>query len=191
MRVTAGQEVKTRTPLGLVGYSGVVDFAHLHLSVRRNGTVVDPFLGANPGSTCQPENIALASSLWAPKLRAKLTYTDAIIIDANFTSGAVSPKDVESKVIATPGPRSPNLVFYVRLINLRKNDSLRLTATGPGGFEAASNVAPLDSNKAQFVAVAGTKLTGERWAAGRYRGQVAVLRRGKIIVRRKIAFDLP
>jgi hypothetical protein len=41
--VARGQIVETGTPLGLVGLSGNTEFPHVHIALRRNGQVVDPF----------------------------------------------------------------------------------------------------------------------------------------------------
>lgn len=191
VKARVGDAVATAAPLGLVGYSGNAQFAHVHLAVRRNGKIVDPFSGEGQNGACRAQDAELSSSLWAAALRPGLAYADAVIIEAGFAGGSVSPKDAEQGAIAAPTPTSPALVFYVRLINMRKDDSLRVTASGPGDFKAASNVAPLDRTKAHYVAFAGKKLNAERWAAGRYQGQVEVLRGGKVIGRREAAFDLP
>jgi hypothetical protein len=82
-------------------------------------------------------------------------------------------------------------VFYARLINLRKDDSLRITASGPENFQAASSIAPFDRPKADYVGFTGRKLTGERWPAGRYQGLIEVLRGGEVIGHRDATFDLP
>ena len=52
--VKKGQRVAMGAILGQVGLSGKTQFPHVHLSVRHNGTVVDPF---DPDSrdTCNPE----------------------------------------------------------------------------------------------------------------------------------------
>jgi hypothetical protein len=191
VRVRADEPVGTGTPLGMVGYSGNAQFAHVHLSVTRNGEIVDPFSGEAQNGTCRGEAAALSSSLWTAPLRAGLTYADAVIIEAGFAGETVSPNEAEQGAIAAAAATSPVLVFYARLINMRKDDSLRVTASGAGDFKAASDIAPLDRTKAHYVAFAGKKRTGERWAAGRYQGLVEVLRGGKVIGSRGAEFDVP
>jgi murein DD-endopeptidase MepM/ murein hydrolase activator NlpD len=186
-----GDSVAAGAPLGQVGYSGRAQFAHVHLTVRRNGKKIDPFSGKDLDGACALEDTALASSLWEAKLRPSLAYADAVVIEAGFAGGPVSPHDAEQGAIAAPAPQSPALIFYARLINMRKGDGLRVTVTGPGDFSAVSNTAPIDRTKAHFVAFAGKKRTAERWAAGRYQGQVEVLRGDGVIGRREAAFDLP
>ena len=43
VQVSKGDRVARGAPLGAVGMSGKAEFPHVHLSVRRNGEVVDPF----------------------------------------------------------------------------------------------------------------------------------------------------
>lgn len=191
IRVRGGDSVLMGAPLGLVGYSGAAQFAHVHLSLRRNGKVIDPFSGKEQDGTCGALEAGLSVSLWAEALRSRLAYADAAVIEAGFAAGPVTTQDAEQGVIAAPGAMASGLVFYVRLINMREGDGLRLTASGPEGFNASSEIAPLDRGKADYVAFAGRKLAGDRWAAGRYRGQVDVLRDGKVIGRREAAFDIP
>jgi hypothetical protein len=190
VRVRSGDAVEAGVQLGLVGYSGNAQFAHVHLTVRHDSKDIDPFSGKAQDGTCNAQDPQLSASLWAPQLRSSLTYTDAAVIEAGFAAGPVTPEDAERGAIALPGPQSPGFVFYARLINLRKDDSLRIMVKGPGDFELAKN-APLDRDKAQFVTFMGKKLTTERWAAGRYQGQIEVMRGDKIIGRHEATFDLP
>ena len=90
--VREGETVAAGTPLGLVGYSGEAQFAHVHLSVRHNGRKIDPFLGEAIGSACVAGNAPPASSLWTPAVRDQLVYRDALVIEAGFAAHAVSPE---------------------------------------------------------------------------------------------------
>jgi hypothetical protein len=189
--VRPGQTVETGAPIGYVGYSGNTQFAQVHLVVRRNGKLVDPFLGVEPGIACDPHNTALSSSLWAPELRASLTYADATVIEAAFSSAPLTSAQAENGPAATVDALSPALFFYIRLINLRVGDTVAITVDGPAKFRASQTFAPLDRTKAQYITFAGKKRTGERWPAGRYRGTGAVLRGDKIVASPEAVFDMP
>ncbi len=189
--VTKGQTVETGTLLGFVGYSGNAQFAHLHLSVRHDGKTVDPFLGKAIDGTCQTENALPAQNMWDEGLRAKLSYSDSAIIQTGFSSAPVSTRSAELGTVAAADARSPALIFFVRLINIRKGDELRLAVKGPNGFSANAAIDPLDRNKAHYVAFAGKKLRSERWPAGSYQGRAEVVRGGKTIGEAESQIDMP
>ena len=177
----AGETVAAGSSLGLVGFSGLAQFPHVHLAVRRDGAVVDPFLGEPVTGTCQGEDAGAPGRLWASALAGKLAYSDALFIEARFTFGPVTPEQAERGDTAQPQADSPALVFFARLINMRAGDRISLKVEGPDGFQAVSDGEPLDRAKAQFVGFAGRKRTAERWPTGLYEGVVAVVRAGKMI----------
>jgi len=61
--VKAGERVARGERLGHVGYSGLAEFAHLHLEVRRDGQPIDPFSGRAQSEPCSPEKREW-SGLW-------------------------------------------------------------------------------------------------------------------------------
>jgi hypothetical protein len=189
--VRAGQGVMTGTQLGLVGYSGRAQFAHAHLSVRRNGVVVDPFLGMSAQGVCQAQQSALTNSLWAPEIQAALAYSDAAVIEAGFAGAPVTPEAAEAGPTLPPEANSEALVFYIRLINLRAGDAMRLVVTGPGDFEASQSIPPLEREKAHYVAFVGKKRRGDRWPPGQYAGKAEILRGGKVIAGPEALLKIP
>jgi hypothetical protein len=189
--VRAGEMVAAGEPLGLVGFSGSAQFPHVHLAVRRDGKVVDPFLGEAVTGTCQREDAGAPGRLWDPALSGRLAYSDALIIEARFADGPVTPEQAERGEEAQPQPGSPALVFFARLIDMRAGDRISLKVDGPGGFQAMSDGEPLGRAKAQYVGFAGKKRTAERWPAGLYEGAVAVIRDGKVIGEAKSTLQLP
>jgi murein DD-endopeptidase MepM/ murein hydrolase activator NlpD len=182
LKVREGQNVAAGEMLGMVGFSGQAQFAHVHLSVRKDDAIVDPFLGAAAISgTCQGENVPQMSSLWSVDVQKRLAYRDAEIIQTGFAAATVNPDQAEQGGVAPPAADSPALVFYARLINMRAGDRLRFRVEGPGGFQAGNETPPLERNKATFIAFSGKKRTAERWPAGAYQGVVEVVRAGKVV----------
>ncbi|MGH2415006.1 MAG: M23 family metallopeptidase [Microcystaceae cyanobacterium] len=53
LAVKPGTEVEKGTVLGMVGASGLASFPHVHLTLRYQGQIVDPFVGVNPKPGCQ------------------------------------------------------------------------------------------------------------------------------------------
>lgn len=182
LTVREGEAVAAGAPLGMVGFSGKAQFAHVHLSVRKDGAIVDPFLGAAAISgACQSGDGQQASGLWSPEVRERLAYRDAEIIQTGFAPGPVGPNDAERGGVAPPAADSPALIFYAYLINMRAGDQLRFRVEGPGGFQATGDTPPLDRRKATFVGFTGKKRRAERWPAGAYQGIVEVVRAGKVV----------
>ena len=189
--VRAGEMIAAGAPLGLVGFSGSAQFPHVHLAVRRDGKVVDPFLGEAVSGACLREDTAAPASLWASGLSKQLGYSDAQIIEARFADAPVTPERAERGETAQPQPDSPAIVFFARLINMRAGDRISLKVEGPAGFQAVSDGEPLDRAKAHYVGFAGKKRNAERWPAGLYEGVVAVIRGGKVIGSAKSTLQLP
>jgi hypothetical protein len=182
LKVGDGQKVAAGTQLGLVGFSGSAQFPHVHLSVRKDGAIVDPFLGeAAISGACLSGSAQETSSLWRADAKTQLAYRDATILQTGFAAAPVSTGELEQGEVAPPVADSPALVFYARLINMRAGDQLRFRVEGPGGFQAGSEAPPLDRTKAHFVGFSGKKRTTERWPAGMYRGSVEVMRGRKAV----------
>jgi murein DD-endopeptidase MepM/ murein hydrolase activator NlpD len=62
VKVKVGDTVKAGTPIGRVGLSGQTEFPHLHITVRHNGQMVDPFAPNVAMGTCA----APGHSMWTP-----------------------------------------------------------------------------------------------------------------------------
>lgn len=185
LRVRPGQSVKRGQHIGSIGYSGLTDFVHLHLSVRHNNDVVDPFLYPMPPGdrSCRSSSYS-AQGLWEDSLRGKLGYRDGQLISAGFVTDVVSTHLLEKDETApSPDRGSAKLLFYVRAINLREGDRIRLGVVGPDGVLARSSTKPIKRPQATYVAYTGKKLTAVRWAAGMYRGVGEVVRDGAVISR--------
>jgi len=189
VRVRQGQQVKLGEPIGLLGYSGKAQFAHLHLSVRHRGRVIDPFIGEGSNGGCGRD---MQKGLWQAGIEETLKYRRGELIEIGFADGPVSPRDLEEGKVRSARPSSVSKViaFYARFINLEQGDRLRLVLIGPSGRLAQSSIKPLERHKAQYVAYVGRKLRAKRWPDGRYRGQVQLLRSGTVILDQEVALDI-
>lgn len=203
--VSTGQTVIAGERLGEVGYSGMADFAHVHLAIRHNEDIVDPFTGRNVlqserGAASQSDckqQIDRHEGLWEPALHDQLAYGRHVIIDAGF-AGVPPDNDALERDhrLETPSADSEALVFYARMINLRPGDRIRVKFAGPEGFRAGSTTEPLKKNRAVQFVFAGKKRTADRWPAGGYKGGVVVFRTSeggeaaKVIAQRWMAFKL-
>ncbi len=188
VRVRPGDIVTSGDTLGLVGYSGRAEFPHLHLSVRYEGQVVDPFAVEAGLGTCGEDTV----SMWSDKATAALRYEDALIRTLGFASGAVDNRQVEGGVGDgfTLNDETPALVVFARMINAKEGDRLALRIEGPQGFEVSSLADPAPNHQAQRMGFAGRKRPAGGWPKGEYRATVSLLREGAVIERRDISLTM-
>ena len=178
IRVKTGDRVAAGTALGEVGLSGRTQFPHLHLSVRKDGKVVDPFQKA-PDAGCAPQT---GMSLWAEPV----PYVPGGFIGAGFSGEVPAYDAIKSGAAADIGEAltsaAPALVFWAYAYGGRKGDTVSLTIEGPNGILIDQKVT-LKKGQAQFFRAAGKRLRAPSWPAGLYTGTSRLLRDGKEIDR--------
>ena len=169
--VKAGDRLEAGAKLGMVGYSGMAAFAHVHLTVRKDGTAVDPF---RPSPDAAPA-CGARNSLWNSEALPALAYHQGDIIGFGFAPGAVGLPQLEEGKLAQQEPQTewPALVSYLWAINLLAGDEVTVTLTGPGGI-TASNSATFDHAKAQYLLFAGKKRPPGGWPPGDYTGRITI-----------------
>ena len=180
--VQNGQMVKRGEILGQVGFSGQTEFPHVHLSVRHNGRVIDPF-DLSTDSTCGDKGL----TLW----QNPPEYTPGGLLDAGFSPGIPDYGEIKDgkahrRELAAD---APGLVIYGFGFASRKGDVMELQITGPMGDFLSQSIV-LDKGQAQFFRASGKRLTRARWPAGRYSGIVTLRRDARILGRRKIAMTI-
>ena len=190
VRVAKGQTVKRGDALGEAGYSGLADFAQVHISVRHDGKTIDPFLPDATDGKCDPN--ARGSGLWEPQAAAAFPYKNGEMIGADFAGAppTVEGLEVDHRNVVPLTTASPALILYGRFINLMKGDQVHFTASGPGSEILDESAAPLERDKATYVAFAGKRRPGETWPAGRYSGRVELIRDKGVIATNIVTFDL-
>ncbi|QIE45481.1 M23 family metallopeptidase [Pseudohalocynthiibacter aestuariivivens] len=174
--VSAGDQVKRGTPLGQIGLSGRTQFPHLHLSVRKDGAVVDPF---------DPDG---AITCGAPS-------TDTLWIDppayqpGGLLAVGLGVEVPEFEVIRAGHAHSaqlpataPALVAWGYAFGGEQADIVRIDIIGPEG-RVFDHDALLKKPQAQLFRAAGRRLRGTGWPVGRYRVVVELIRDGKVIDR--------
>ncbi len=156
--VSAGDAVKAGDVLGFIGASGLVQFPHVHLSVRRDGLKIDPTTGREVGSSCSvtpsPDlnpfwtAAAIADIRWQGQVIGMGLAGDALDYDAMRIEGAPD----------LPTTASPNLVGWAWFNNLRGGDQLIIRLeTATGELIAENAMEPLASNKADYLGFAGKR----------------------------------
>jgi hypothetical protein len=164
------QNVEAGTVLGEVGLSGKTEFPHLHLSVRRNGNVVDPFdLSAFPN--CGEQGV----DLWqdAPD------YQAGGLLGVGFNAAVPQYADVKAGTAdQSPLPaNAPALVVWAHAFGGQLGDVVTLTVDGPQG-RLVDHRATLTKDQAEFFRAAGKRLKTSAWPSGDYIGTATLIRSG-------------
>ncbi len=190
LRVAKGQQVKRGDELGAAGFSGLAEFAQVHLTVRHDGKIVDPFLPDAGDGKCDTE--ARGPGLWEPSVAAAFPYRNGEIIGAGFAGEAPSATSLEldDQNVVPLTEAAQAAIVYGRFINLKKGDRVQFTASGPGGSLFEEIAAPLDRDKASYVTFVGKRRGKDPWPKGHYDGRVALVRDGAIIATTVVTFDL-
>ena len=169
--VATGDVVDAGAPLGQVGLSGKTEFPHLHMSLRHNDQVIDPF-APEGSSTCNPTP---ENTMWAdaPGYVAgglvRLGYDTKVPKYAEVKSGAAGT--------TTLAPDAPALVLFALGFGSQSGDTVSIQITGPGGF-AFEHDAVLEKTQALYFRAAGKKRPPSGWATGTYTGTVTLHRQG-------------
>ncbi len=172
--VKKGQTIQTGDILGEVGFSGRTQFPHVHLSVRRHGQVIDPFAiehldecgGVSTGIWAEPPQYAAGGFLSAG-------FADSVPDYQVIKDGSAARSELPNT--------APALVLWGYAFGGQGGDEVTFSITGPNGPFANSSHS-LDRNKAQFFRATGKK-TRNGLPAGRYLGEMTILRGGKVIDR--------
>ncbi len=167
--VRKGDRVRTGDKLGQMGMTGRTQFAHLHLSVRKDGKPIDPF--APEGAKCDgPIN----ETLWGEPL----LFQKGGILQIGFAEAVPSFNDVKMGTAETDvNATSSALVSYVFMFGGKTGDQIEVRFTGPQGFAATRNY-ELEKNQARFFRAIGKKRRASTWPAGTYEASARMLRDG-------------
>lgn len=171
--VRSGDKVTKDTLLGAIGLSGRTDFPHLHLTLRKDGEVVDPFR-PNPSQACND----LEGSLW-PK---NVSYLAAGFLTAGAAEAVPNFADIKAGRVITPAlPNdAPAMVFWAHYFGPKAGDTLRLTVTGPRGPFLRQEVT-LDRDQVRAFRALGRKRGNRLWTEGAYVASFELARDGRVI----------
>ncbi|MEM7290976.1 MAG: M23 family metallopeptidase [Pseudomonadota bacterium] len=155
--VKTGSRVRTGDVLGYIGNSGLAQFPHVHVTLRKNGQWLDILTGSAPSRSCKPfdtKNGYLSKAaieglpvdtrqLLASGITGQPIKHDALVING-----------VPSDIVAS----DKAIVGWGWFINLAKGDVISLEITGPGGFSVRNEAKPLEKQKASYSAFAGRRV---------------------------------
>jgi murein DD-endopeptidase MepM/ murein hydrolase activator NlpD len=182
--VKAGDTVAKGDRLGLVGYSGAAAFPHVHITVRKDGKVIDPF-SADTSSDCK----AADRSLWSATAQEALAYTPTQLLQLSWTPRIYDDDEVEAGALAEFQPANwTALVLFAEAINLYKDDVMTLTVSLPDQDPVVNRLV-MQRNRAVQRLYAGKKLKATR-PSGVYTGRMDITRGHVVVLTKDISFEL-
>ena len=174
--VKPGQRVAAGAAIGLVGQSGFADFPHVHLQVAKNGTVVDPFRGVEPGGDACGLG---AKPLWSGPARAALSpYRPSAIYNGGITVETPDPAAARRGLHreTTVSGSAPALIAWADIFWVAAGDRIRIRLFGPKNEVLADNTQPVEKLQARRFIYAGVRRKTPAWPAGIYRSEILVFR---------------
>ena len=173
IKVASGDEVMAGTVLGQVGLSGKTQFPHLHLSVRRDGIVVDPFDPDGVISCGAPST----ETLWSAPIEAP----PGGVITAGFSADVPEYEAIKAGSAAADeiAARDP-LIVWGYVFGGQAGDTLHLRIEGPYGHIMDDSTA-LEKTQSQLFRAIGRRPPRGGWDAGEYTGEVQMIRDGTVL----------
>jgi len=196
VQVRTGDEVRQGAVLGQMGASGLAQFIHLHLSLRKNGAVIDPFTGAAPSaSACRPRPTSAPASsgaMWTSDAAAQLPGPRTRLLGAGFLGappsliGLERGTDQRQAATATAGA----LVYYARVMHAQEGDRVVLELESPNRPPMTSVGDPIDRFKATFFRFIGRRRPPGGWPRGVFRARLSIKRGGQTVLRAQDSITL-
>jgi murein DD-endopeptidase MepM/ murein hydrolase activator NlpD len=180
--VKAGQTLKAGDKIGEIGASGLVQFPHVHLTVRVRGSEVDPLTGRKVGDGCVAKP-SEAKPLFAPDIMAAIRPGEPTILGLGIAGEAFEYHDLVTKgVPASIDGRDQAQVAWAWLANMSAGDRLKISLTGPDGQRLLQRtMEALDKSKAVYFGYSGKRGSPK---PGTYWLEISVIRDGKPVVAR-------
>jgi hypothetical protein len=175
--VKPNTSVSSGAVLGMVGESGLASFPHVHLTVRYQDKVVDPFVGTVNTQGC---NVA-RQPLWAQPLE----YVPTGLIRAGFASRQPEMTEIWQGQFAetTLAPNNPALLFWVYAFGVRQGDEQQFRLIAPDGKPVINNQQQLKSNHRVWLSYVGKKNSASQpLVPGVWRGEYRLVRGGKVLI---------
>ncbi|PCI64319.1 MAG: peptidase M23 [Kordiimonadales bacterium] len=124
--VKPGDEITAGRKIGEVGMSGFTEYPHVHLNVRRDGEMVDPFDGNSNKTAC---DATADGSLW----RVQPKYKDTTLLPLTFLAAKPTKASRWEPQQQAISAQAPALILSARAFNARKGDRWLFKIYRPDG----------------------------------------------------------
>jgi hypothetical protein len=183
LTVRPGESVLAGQTIARIGLSGLTEYPHVHFTVRRNGTVVDPFAFGRGDGECGG-----GESLWSAAAMEQLAYAPGFVINAGFGAGRLDMDAIEEGALSDFKLKddTPALTAVVRAGWLAAGDVIEMSLSGPYGTVLAKTRSdPLARSMAQHMLLIGKTRPTRGWPRGRYKSVYKVVRNGALLLERE------
>lgn len=172
--VRSGDQIETGALLGQIGASGSTHFPHVHLTLRKDGDVVDPFRPNEPRNCEDPASETLWSAVPEIEFGGLLSAGfDTKVPEFNAIKDGLDP-------VTTLSPDAPALVIWTYLYATQTGDVLELIIEGPEGWRFA-NSETFEKGQAQLFRAGGRRQPEGGFPKGRYKATILHTRNDQII----------
>jgi murein DD-endopeptidase MepM/ murein hydrolase activator NlpD len=170
--VRPGAHIRKGDRIGSMGASGLAEFPHVHLSIQRKGTTVEPLTGRPLGKAAEFCG-DFTNSLFEPAVRQALSRAPTAILDIGLAN---APPQLTS-LVREGGPPQPKLseaiVAWVWAINVEQGSQFRIRLLDPNRRPILDlKTKPLETRKANYLAYAGGNIDATE---GRYHLDIELL----------------
>jgi hypothetical protein len=180
--VKQGKQVSAGDIIGQVSMSGRAEFPHVHLSVRRDGEVIDPF---------DPDDLITCGETETDTLWSELPpYRAGGIISIGAAASIPDFPTIRANTVPLPQATSDALVIYAYLFGTQKSDVIHLALTGPNDTVITRDIL-LKKPQAQSFRAIGKKLKTDLWPADIYTGTAKLRRAGAVVEQQEFRLNIP
>lgn len=186
--VEPGQAIAKGDRIGEIGASGMAQFPHVHLTVRKDGTEIDPTTGRALDAGCLADP-ADAASLFPADVAKAIGRGDTTLLAFGLTGELFEHRDLVTKGLPPPAAAGSGVTLgWAWFINLRENDRVRFRMTQPDGSPFIDETSdPVDAAKADYSHYAGRRRAA---VPGTYGITVTLLRGGETVMERSGGFEV-
>ena len=178
IRVKKGQIVKKGDIVGQVGMSGKSEFPHLHISLKKNSKVIDPFTGYEMENDSDCKNQNIKKYYW----QQDLPYIETAIL--NFHISNQIPKKLNARngkyrqnlIINS----SENIILWSDIMGIKKNDIIIYEITDLKNNKIFYHKNPLKKDYVQYFSYSGKK--NKNFVKGKYNATISIVRNGDKIL---------
>ena len=175
--VASGDRVAMGAALGEVGFSGRTQFPHLHLSVRHDGAVIDPF-DAEGDETCGTD-ASQDDALW----NDEIDYVAGGLVSVGLSTAVPEYSDIKSGAARRESiaADAPALVGWAQVFGGQSCDVVEIILTDPEGRVFHSRDAVLKKAQARLFRASGRKAPPGGWGQGAWTVTARLLRDGTML----------